>query len=84
MSNIVSKNVNAMTLQEVIATLVFVSCTTNLRVGRRSKRAAEVFLPEGCVLSFSLTIPNLVWFVRIFYLDFCRQLRTAVVRGNHS
>ena len=39
------------------------------------------FFPEGCVLSFSLTIPNLVWFVRIFFLDFCRQLRTAVVRG---
>ena len=33
------------------------------------------------VLSFSLTIPNLVWFVRIFFLDFCRQLQTAVIRG---
>ena len=33
------------------------------------------------VLSFSLTIPNLVWFVQILFLDFCCQLRTAVVRG---
>ena len=33
------------------------------------------------VLSFSLPIPNLVWFVRNLFLDFCCQLRTAVVRG---
>ena len=31
------------------------------------------------LLTFSITIPNLVWFSRIFSLDFCCQLRTAVV-----
>ena len=31
------------------------------------------------VLRSSITIPNLVWFSRILFPDFCRQLRSAVV-----
>ena len=61
--------------------VIGLNCTTNLRVGTRSKWAAEVFFPEGCVLRISLPIPNEVWFAQFFFLDFFSQLRAAVVRG---
>ena len=41
----------------------------------------EGFRGLSSVLSFSLTIPNLVWFARNLFLDFCCQLRTAIVKG---
>ena len=57
------------------------NCTTNLRVGMGLKWAAEVFFPEGCVLSLSLTIPNLVWFSRALFCDVCSQLQAADRKG---
>ena len=51
------------------------ACWNGFEVSCRS------LFPEGCVLSLSLTIPNLVWFSRALFWDVCSQLQTADRKG---